>query len=65
MPDLSQEIAMMRADLAEMKSLLLQVVTPATSLSTREEADILRAAVAEGTPAAMRRATKRINGGKK
>lgn len=47
MPDLSQEIAMMRANLAEMKSLLLQVVTPATSLSVREEADILRAPVAD------------------
>lgn len=62
MPDLIQEIAMMRADLAEMKSLLLQVVTPATSLSTREEADILRAAVKDGSRAAMIKARKRING---
>ena len=62
MQDLSQEIAMMRADLAEMKSLLLQVVTPATSLSTREEADILRAAVKDGSRAAMIKARKRING---
>ena len=62
MPDLSQEIAMMRADLAEMKSLLLQVVAPATSLSTREEADILRAAVADGSRAAMIKARKQING---
>ena len=62
MSDLSQEIAMMRADLAEMKSLLLQVVTPATSLSTREEAEILRAAVADGSRAAMIKARKLING---
>lgn len=62
MSDLIQEIAMMRADLAEMKSLLLQVVTPATSLSVREEADILRAAVKDGSRAAMIKARKQING---
>jgi len=62
MSELSQEIAMMRADLAEMKSLLLQVVTPATTLSTREEADILRAAVEDGSRAAMIKARKLING---
>lgn len=42
-----KEKAMMRADLAEMKNLLLQVVTPATSLSVREEADFLRVPVAD------------------
>ena len=61
MVDVARELQGLRGEVAELKTLILKLVSPATHISVAEKARLIVEAHASGDPSQIRKANKRIN----
>lgn len=63
--DVGIEIAALRNEIAELKQMVSEIISPSASYSIAEKARLIREAHASGDAAKVRKAHKLINRGKK